>query len=492
MNISGEKEFLEGPYPGPLSLILEGDRRDSVRAFEQIRRPPYSFFLESVKGASETARFSFMGTEPVKVIKSKGSLVEIVHEGHTSTFEASPLKVLREHLEPFSIPRPEGFPPFFGGVIGFLGYDLVRFMENLPSPGKDDLDCPDLCLLFVDTFIVFDHQKNSARIVHMPLPDHAAGKNRELLLKTGTEKIRELETRLKQSPAPGPTENTGGASGELPPAPEPNMSRDEYFKMVERCKEYIAAGDIYQANLSQRFSSPYSGDPWELYKTLREINPSPFAGYLHLDDLHLVSASPERLVRLNKGVLETRPIAGTRPRGLTGREDEGMRVELLTSEKERAEHLMLVDLERNDLGRVCRTGTVTVNELMITEGYSHVIHIVSNIQGQLSPGLTPSDVIEAVFPGGTITGVPKVRCMQIIDELEPAARGPYTGSFGYISLSGEMDLNIIIRTFVIKDGKVHIQVGGGIVADSDPAREYDETIHKAAALMKALYAGRTA
>jgi anthranilate/para-aminobenzoate synthase component I len=258
--------------------------------------------------------------------------------------------------------------------------------------------------------------------------------------------------------------------------------------MVRACKEYIAAGDIYQANLSQRYSVDQGGDPWKLYQALRRINPSPFSAFLRMDDLFLVSGSPERLVRLQDGIVETRPIAGTRPRGATFEEDERMRNTLLANEKERAEHIMLVDLERNDLGRVSAFGSVKVDEFMTTEAYSHVVHIVSNIRGRLAPGNDALDVIGAVFPGGTITGVPKVRCMEIIAELEPTCRGPYTGSIGYISFSGELDLNIAIRTVMICKEKAYFQVGGGIVADSDPEQEYNETLYKAEALFSALQA----
>jgi len=268
---------------------------------------------------------------------------------------------------------------------------------------------------------------------------------------------------------------------------EPLIPKEAYEQMVVRAKEYIAAGDIFQANLSQRLSADVTGiDPWDIYSVLRQVNPSPFASFMEFPDLKIASSSPERLVRVLDGVVDTRPIAGTRPRGKDSPGDEAMRSELLLNRKERAEHIMLIDLERNDLGRVCDYGSVRVDELMVTEDYSHVIHIVSNVTGTLAKGKDAFDVIRATFPGGTITGVPKVRCMEIIDELEPVARGPYTGSAGYISYSGDMDLNIIIRTFVIKDGRAHVQVGAGIVADSDPEREYHETLQKAEALIKTL------
>ena len=266
-----------------------------------------------------------------------------------------------------------------------------------------------------------------------------------------------------------------------------NLTEKEYIDMVKRCKEYISAGDIFQANLSQRLSASVKGtDPLNIYRVLRGINPSPFSAFIDTGSFQLVSSSPERLVRLNNGVADTRPIAGTRPRGKSYAENGMLMDELITSEKERAEHIMLVDLERNDLGRVCKYGSVKVDEFMVLESYSHVTHIVSNVSGDMNSQLKVFDLIEAVFPGGTITGVPKIRCMEIIDELEPTTRGPYTGSIGYISYTGDMDLNIIIRTFIIKDGWAHIQVGAGIVADSDPEKEYKETLYKAEALLKTL------
>jgi aminodeoxychorismate synthase component I len=265
------------------------------------------------------------------------------------------------------------------------------------------------------------------------------------------------------------------------------MEKEDYMEMVRRAKNYIRAGDIFQANLSQRLTAEVGDlDPFRLYGVLRKINPSPFAAYLDLQGFQLVSSSPERLMRLHDRVVDTRPIAGTRPRGKDTEGDRAMSVELITNEKERAEHIMLIDLERNDIGRVCDYGSVQVDELMVLEEYSHVIHIVSNVQGRLHEKKDMFDLIRATFPGGTITGVPKVRCMEIIDELEPVQRGPYTGSIGYLGFNGDMDLNIIIRTFVIKDGRAHVQVGAGIVADSDPEREYYETLHKADALLQAL------
>jgi para-aminobenzoate synthetase component 1 len=482
MNPRTQENFLNNPLPGSLVKRLPWYAVTPVSAYERIANGPYSFLLESVKGAGGTACYSFAGTDPFLILRTKGSRAEINRQGRSETTQGLPFTVLKNILDENSTPKMEGLPPFFGGAVGLFSYDLVRFFEKLPRQAVDDLDCPDLMLMFVDTVIAFDHKNKTVQIIYTPPRSHVLNMDRKALLEEGLSKIAQLEERLTD-PVQTPFRKQDSVSGVQP---ESNFTKSQYMEMVRCCKEYIASGDIYQANLSQRFSVPFQQDPWSLYKILREINPSPFAGFLQMGDFQLVSASPERLIRLQGGVLETRPIAGTRPRGGSLREDQGMRTELLASEKERAEHLMLVDLERNDLGKVCRYGSVHVDELMVTEQYSHVIHIVSNIRGELLNGKNGLDVIRAVFPGGTITGVPKIRCMEIIEELEPVVRGPYAGSFGYINLAGEMDLNLIIRTFVIKNNRAYIQVGGGIVADSEPEREYQETLYKAEALLNAL------
>jgi aminodeoxychorismate synthase component I len=480
--IPSKEDFLNNPHPGSLVKRLPWNAVTPVSAYEHIANGPYSFLMESVKGTESTARYSFVGTDPFLILRTKGSRAEINRQGRSETIQGLPFTILKNLLDEISTPKTEGLPPFFGGAVGLFSYDLVRFFEKLPRKAVDDLDCPDLMLMFVDTVIAFDHEQKTAQIIYTPPQNHVLNTDRKALLEEGLSKIAQIEERLTV-----PVQSPSRKQDSMPIVqPESNFTKAQYIQMVRRCKDYIASGDIYQANLSQRFSVPFRQNPWSLYKVLREINPSPFAGFLQMGDLQLVSASPERLIRLQGGVLETRPIAGTRPRGGSFREDQGMTIDLLASEKERAEHLMLVDLERNDLGKVCRYGTVQVDEFMVTEQYSHVIHIVSNIRGELLPDKHGLDVIRAVFPGGTITGVPKIRCMEIIEELEPVVRGPYTGSFGYISLAGEMDLNLIIRTFVIKNNRAYIQVGGGIVADSEPEREYQETLYKAEALLDAL------
>jgi para-aminobenzoate synthetase component I len=477
-------EYLDSACPLPLTEKLPWFTATPLEAYERVTQSPYGFLLESVKGTMTTGRYSFIGTEPFLVLKGKGTQTEITQGEKREVVNRDPILIFKDFVTRFAVPPSEGMPPFMGGAVGFLSYELVHLFEKLPAAANDDLDSPDLYMMFVDTVIVFDHVERSIWLIYCPSADRFYNEDRKSLYQAGLDRLASLERRLKSpSPVPSPSLQQGRHRH-----PHPNFTKAQYTKMIRTCKEYIAAGDIYQANLSQRFVSESKVDPWLLYQALRRINPSPFAAFLRLKDLYLVSASPERLVRLKEGIVETRPIAGTRPRGGNLHGDETMRQALLANKKERAEHIMLVDLERNDLGRVCTYGTVEVDELMATEQYSHVIHIVSNIRGVLASGKDAFDVIRAVFPGGTITGVPKVRCMEIIAELEPVCRGPYSGSIGYISFSGEMDLNIIIRTFIITKGRTYAQVGGGIVADSDPDQEYDETLFKAEALFKALQA----
>jgi len=369
-----------------------------------------------------------------------------------------------------------------------IGYGARHFFEKLPQGAKDDLGLPDLVFLFVDRLVAYDHLEKRSWFIYLA---ETSDPFREATRKA-IDWMEALEAELNE-----PTIGTGlGGTRSLLRGPGPdrsgsaqveaNMTREAFEEMVLRAKRYIRSGDIFQANLSQRLCAPYHAHPFQLYLNLQEINPSPFSCYADLGDFAIVSSSPERLLRKRGDLVETRPIAGTRPRGRTPLEDVEKSLELILSEKERAEHLMLLDLERNDLGRVCRYGTVQVDERMVLEEYSHVIHIVSNVRGQLREEMDAFDLIRAAFPGGTITGTPKVRCMEIIDELEPVARGPYTGSFGYIGFDGELDLNILIRSFVLTGKRAYIQVGSGIVSDSDPAREYQESLFKAQALLEAL------
>jgi len=470
-----------------------------LAAFEAIRGRGHPVLLESARVNEKIGRYSFVTADPYLIFRSKGDTVELSlpatpagKYGKRAAMKRKPLLKLRELMTNYRTERIEGLPPFTGGAVGFFSYDFVHQFEDLPNVAQADLDIPEAYFVFVDLVIAFDHILNKAWLIvnpgareqemgfRKPDPDQW-----EHLYESACERMMVVNAELAAGNAGTEVIGRSGPSSKI--RMEPRIPQQRFESMVSRCKEYIAAGDIYQANLSQRFSADIGTvDAFHLYKILRNINPSPFAAYLDFGDIQLASSSPERLIRLYKGIADTRPIAGTRRRGRDMAETADLSTELLTNEKERAEHIMLLDLERNDLGKVCDYGTVRVDEMMVVEDYSHVIHIVSNVRGELTKGRDCFDLVRAVFPGGTITGVPKVRCMEIIDALEPVARGPYTGSLGYISNAGDMDLNIIIRTFVVKDNTAHVQVGAGIVADSDPEKEYFETLQKAEALRKAL------
>lgn len=486
-----QPSFLDGP-PQPLVLTVSGQGRAPFELYRLIASPSQpSFLLDSGKRTDGGSYYSFLGSNPFAMLtRRQGQTSLCALEGRENSSQ-DPFGVLSQRfISPQIEPLP-GLPPFWGGAVGYLSYDLVREFEILPSIAQDDLRLPDLQFGLYDIITVVNHQTDRAHMIFCPPIERFLGEPREKLYREGLDRLAEWEARLNRRPAP---------LTDLPSfdqrAFHPNQAREAYLDRVRSCQEYIAAGDIYQANLSHRFtleppSIYHDGSDrqmyeQELYRQLQAVNPSPFSGLMHFDDVTLISSSPERLVRLQGRQADTRPIAGTRPRGLDARDDRRLIDELLANEKERAEHLMLVDLERNDLGRVCRFGSVQVDEFMTIEQYSHVSHIVSHISGILKPDATLFDLIRALFPGGTVTGVPKIRCMEIIEELEPVRRGPYTGSFGYIGWNGNLDLNIVIRTLVWRAGKGYLQVGAGIVADSDPAKEYDETLQKAQAFFSAL------
>ncbi len=448
-----------------------------------------SFLFESGKGPATTGRYSFFAADPYMTFSGKHhDWILRSTNGHTHTGRA-PFSTLAHLMQQSVISRPPGTPPFFGGAVGYLSYDLVRQFESLPNHAADDLHFPDLEFAFYDLVAAFDHTSDEWHFMFCPPLERFLGETREKLYREGCDRLTALETQLSRpQPQLQPTDSLAPVSF------QPQQPQDSYMDRVRRCQEYIASGDLYQANLSHRFSitsdsfTKQAGLATELqtYARLRRMNPSPFSGLLRIGDTSMISTSPERLVRLEGRSTDTRPIAGTRRRGLDDSDDRRLQEELLGNEKERAEHLMLVDLERNDLGRVCEFGSVRVDEFMSIEQYSHVSHLVSHISGQLRAEVTGFDLLRAAFPGGTITGVPKIRCMEIIDELESVRRGPYTGSMGYLSWSGDLDFNIIIRTLVLLEGQGYLQVGAGIVADSDPAKEYEETMHKAQAFLSAL------
>lgn len=481
--------FLDQAHPQPLVLSIPAVTEDPYEIYHRLHIPGCpSFLLESGRGNDMVARYSFMGCSPYLVLSGKGQTYELRTRDGMTAHRGSPWKALRDRMRASYLPKPDGLPPFFGGALVFLSYDLVRQFEQLPQLALDDLNVPDLECLFVDQVAALDHHTQTLHLMFTPPLQRFEEEPREKLYREGCDRLAEWEARLS-----APSRNVP------PPSIDqldirPGQSEDSYMARVRQCQEFIRAGDIYQANLSHRFSmqrkdARHASDCQtanDVYRRLKAVNPSPFSALLQLDRFSLVGCSPERLIRLTGRWADTRPIAGTRPRGINVSDDRRLAEELLTNTKERAEHLMLVDLERNDLGRVCRYGTVETTELMTIERYSHVSHIVSNVSGELRDGLDGMDLIEAVFPGGTITGVPKIRCMEIIEQLEPVRRGPYTGSMGYMSWNGDLDLNIIIRTLVMTDSCSYLQVGAGIVADSDPRREYEETLLKAQAVIKAL------
>ena len=450
----------------------------AAAAFEGLAQRPHSFFIDSGMDPWKLGRWSFIGSDPFLLVRTKGNETTITdpRSGEERRRWGNPFDVLEELLDEYRLP-PGPYPvPFIGGAVGYLGYDLGRFIERFPDQTADDLLLPDLYLAFHDAVVAFDHLENRAYISSTGLGGTGAGGR--------LSELREMLTG-----APHPQEEvypSDDARGERGVRVRSNFTHDEYLRAVEAAREYIMAGDIFQVNLSQRLEADMPLPPHELYRRLRRVNPAPFACYLNLDGFAVVSASPERFLCLRGDIAQTRPIKGTRPRGRTPAEDEALARELTHSIKDRAENVMIVDLERNDLGRVCRYGTVRVSELLALESYPTVFHLTSTVEGQLRPSKRGIDLIRASFPGGSITGAPKVRAMEIIEELEPTKRAVYTGSIGYLGFDGDLDINIVIRTFIVKGGRAYFQVGGGIVYDSDPEREYQETLDKAKALIQAL------
>lgn len=486
MYYPNKEEFIRRSHDGnlvPVYREILADMETPVSAYRKIARGKYSFLLESVEGGEHLARYSFIGTEPFLVFKSKGRDVYIVERWRADKIrlgpQQDPLHILKELLGRYTWVDDPELPRFCGGAVGYIGYDTVRFFEKLPDGTEDDLNAPDCFFIFTDILVIFDHLKHRIKVVCNP----EVGSDPCTTYDLATEKIDDVVDRLRHTQIPIDQSETRSPSTEAPTA---NMTREQYERAVVKAKEYIKAGDIIQVVLSQRLSKPLHADPFNVYRALRSVNPSPYMYYLSFDDIKLIGSSPEILVTEDRGTVTTRPIAGTRPRGKSQAEDAALAQELLADEKERAEHIMLVDLGRNDIGRVCEYGSVTVNELMIIERYSHVMHLVSNVTGRLAPGKDQFDVLRATFPAGTLTGAPKIRAMEIIDELEPTKRGTYGGAIGYFSFSGNMDTCITIRTILVKNGIAYMQAGAGIVADSVPAAEYQECMNKAGALLKAI------
>jgi anthranilate synthase component 1 len=473
----------------PVSREILADTETPVSALIKFSSHPYMFLLESVEGGEKWGRYTFIGTDPRAVFRvpAAGSEVVITENGGTRKVphNGDPLGVLRQELQRFRLAPVDGLPRFCGGAVGFMGHDMARYFEPRSLRGEgapsDDIGADTACFLITDTLLIFDNVKHTIKVISCAAVDE--GRDPREVYDQAAAKIDAAIATLR---CPPKREN-----GAVRFNPDfrlvPNMEEQAFKSMVEKGKQYIAAGDIIQVVLSQRFEVDRDGlDPVNIYRALRFVNPSPYLFFLKMEDTYLVGSSPEVMVRLEDGVAELRPIAGTRRRGRTEQEDRKLADELLKDPKEKAEHVMLVDLGRNDLGRIARTGSVQVNQLMAVERYSHVMHLVSNIQAQLASGRDAFDVLRASFPAGTLSGAPKIRAMQIIDELEPARRGPYGGGVGYFSFSGNMDFCITIRTFVIRNGKIYVQAGAGIVADSDPNAEYKETLSKAQGLVEAL------
>ncbi|RMF92308.1 MAG: anthranilate synthase component I [Candidatus Schekmanbacteria bacterium] len=466
----------------PVYREIYGDIETPVSAFSKINDNKYSFLFESIEGGEKWARFSFLGSSPKLIFRSKGKLAEIIKDGQVRkcTFKNDPLDIVKEILSEFKPVKVSGLPRFTGGAVGFIGYDFVRFFEKIGDHSKDVLSVYDAIFMLMDTIVVFDNLSHKIKVVA-----NAYVKNLSDASKAYQDAKKKIERIIKKLRS-GKIDKRKKRRMISQIKPVSNMKKEVFEEIVRRAKKYIRAGDIIQVVLSQRLSCTFKGNPFNVYRALRVINPSPYMYYLKLGDIALVGSSPEILVRVERGNIELRPIAGTRRRGKDEKEDRKLEKELLSDPKECAEHIMLVDLGRNDVGRVAKKSTVEVNELMTIERYSHVMHIVSNVRGKLKKNKDVFDVIRACFPAGTVSGAPKVRAMEIIEELESEKRGPYAGAVGYFSFSGNMDTCITIRTLLFKDNKVYVQGGAGIVADSVPEREYTETMNKMKAMFEAL------
>ncbi len=466
----------------PVYYEILADMDTPVSAYKKMGCNQYSFLLESIEGGEKWARYSFIGFDPALIFRSKGTTVELIKNGTIiKTAECSyPLDVLKEIMQDYRPVEVSGLPRFCGGAVGYLSYDMVRFIEQVPVQAHDDLNVYDAVFMITETILIFDTLGNTIKIVCNAHVDGTSSADEVYARAMG--KIDKIIARLRKPAAPAHSASCGSE----PVGVTSNMDPGSFKAIVRKAKEYIAAGDVIQVVLSQRFQSRLEGESFNLYRAIRRINPSPYMYYLALGELTIVGASPEVLVRVEGNQIELRPIAGTRPRGKTEDEDAFYVKDLLNDPKEIAEHVMLVDLGRNDVGRVSTMGSVVVPEFLTIEKYSHVMHIVSDVRGTLQTGRDSFDVLKACFPAGTVSGAPKVRAMEIIEELEPSTRGPYAGAVGYFSFSGNMDFCIVIRTLLIANGMVYFQAGAGIVADSQPDIEFQETVNKARALVKAL------
>lgn len=477
-----QEKFMElcREYPVvPVSKEYYADTETPITIYAKLAGQGYSFLLESVEGGQRLGRYSFIGLDPFIVFCAENGLNTVEQDGRIKNIEDNPFSVLEKLLLQTKGPRLEELPRFYGGAVGYLGYDLVRHLERLPESGSRSPGVADSIMIFPRVVIIFDHLRHSLRLIinvrtggdNLPAYNQAA------------ERLENLFARIKTGSVPPQLDY---AKTEIMPAVKTSMSDEEFMAGVEKAGKYIEAGDILQAVLSRRLEMPFNGNPFNAYRRLRRNNPSPYMYFLDFGRTVIAGSSPEMLVRLEGTLVETRPIAGTRPRGATPEEDRQLAADLLADPKERAEHVMLVDLGRNDVGRVSSPGTVDVPQFMEVERYSHVMHLVSSVRGRLKDGLSALDALKGCFPAGTVSGAPKVRAMEIIEEIENTRRGVYTGAVGYIGSNGNMDTAIAIRTIVFRDGIASVQAGAGIVADSEPRRELEETLNKARALLQTL------
>lgn len=464
----------------PVYKEILADLETPVSAFLKIDDGKYSYLLESVEGGEKWGRYSFLGTSPFLIIRAKDKRIEVIKNGKKSISDTdeNPLLLLKRLLKEYKPVSIDGLPPFFGGAVGYLAYDMIRHFEDISLKKRGSLELPDIIFMFTDTLLIFDNIRQRIKVVSNALVKEKGTKK---AYNDAKAKIDGIIEKLKRR-----TADKGQRNIKKDIRLSSNYTKKGFEKAVEKSKEYIKAGDIFQVVLSQRFNTGLKSEPFNVYRALRAVNPSPYMFFLRLNDFSMAGSSPEVLVRCEDSEVTLRPIAGTRKRGKTAEEDKALEKELLADPKERAEHIMLVDLGRNDVGRVSEMGSVNVDELMVIEKYSHVMHIVSNIKGRLRKGMDAFDVIMACFPAGTVSGAPKIRAMQIIDELEPTMRGPYAGAVGYFSFSNNMDTCINIRSVIMKDKTAYIQAGAGIVADSVPSNEYQETVNKAKAMVRAI------
>ncbi|MCO6047578.1 anthranilate synthase component I [Aeoliella sp. ICT_H6.2] len=484
----------------PVCRRLISDSLTPVTGFRAIDDGKSACLFESVIGGEKVGRYSFLASEPYLLLEAQGTTVTATQLGRpaelgaagtevepvSETFECdNPLEELRRRIATVRVAKAPGLPPFVGGAVGYAGYDTVRYVEHLPDAPEDDRHLPDMVFAFFDHMVVFDNVTKTVMVIALAKVCDSQGKQLQAAYDEACRRVDRLVEKLSVPPtklSPVDIATAGDVSLDY----QANFTQQAFESAVEKCVEYIRAGDIFQVVLSQRLELPLASDPFEVYRTLRVVNPSPFMFFMRSRHSTLVGSSPEIMVRVVDGKVTVRPLAGTRPRGANEAEDEALAEELLADPKECAEHVMLVDLGRNDVGRVAQYGSVEISDVMVIERYSHVMHITSNVTGQLTDDRDAFDALAACLPAGTVSGAPKVRAMEIIDELEPHRRGPYAGAVGYIDFAGNMDTCIALRTLVVADGKAYVQAGAGIVADSVPATEYQETLNKARGLLKAI------